>query len=124
MNEFYFTSDRDTDPASTNDWATVPITAIGFTERTDFLRALSSGPIGVLWKNTGANSIDYQVLGANDPNAADADKAVVIDGAIAAGAVEPIEISIAYYGHYWFQQKATVGAAQGASNLSGRHARV
>lgn len=65
-------------------------------------------------KNTGANSITYQLLGSNKPDAPDADWKVVSTGALAAGAVAHIE-TIAYYSSYKLQSKATAGGSQGAT---------
>jgi len=125
MNEYTFRSDPATDPASTDAYADIPITAVHPTERQTQLRAVTTGPISANIKNTGANSIDVRVLGSNDPNAAVGDWAVVLaEAAIAAAASLHYEEAIAYYAFYRFQQKATVGASQGAAHVFGRHGRV
>lgn len=117
-----FRSDPAGDPASTNSFVNV---VIGEAKNLlAYLVAWSSGPIGANWKNTGANSIDYQVLGGNDLTMADADKKVVASGSIAAAATANVEIPVAYYQFYWFQQKATAGGSQGASRIFGRFAGV
>ncbi len=57
MNIVTFRTDPDTDPPSVNAYADIPITAIEATVRVTKLTALTSGPIAVKWKNTGANTI-------------------------------------------------------------------
>lgn len=125
MRPMTFYSDPDTDLATTNDYVTVPVmTGIPEGGKQDYLAAETSGPISVNWKNTGAESIDYRVLGSNDKDSLAADRKVVDTGTILTGAVAHVEIPIAYYQFYWFQHTATVDGSQGASNLHGRFSRI
>lgn len=113
------------DPASVDAYANV---AIMFPDQRcsgPSLTPPTSGPISLNWKNTGANSITTQVLGTNDPAAADADCDVVLAGAaIAPGAMRHAQINPAYYAYYRFQHKATVGGSQGASKIAGCQKRI
>jgi hypothetical protein len=124
MDTYTFES-RPHDQASTDAWANVALSGIGPGDVTERFLAKTSGPISAVFKNTGANSIDVQVLGSNDPNALDADKVeVVASAAVAAGATQEVEIALAYYQFYWFQIKATGAGSQGLVRLWGRQARV
>jgi hypothetical protein len=113
------------DPASTDAFANVKISAPDNRAELDQFTPPTSGPISVNWKNTGANSIDSRILGTNDRDAVDADcEVVVASAAIAAGAMRHAQINPAYYAYYRFQQKATVGASQGATKLRGCQKRI
>jgi hypothetical protein len=124
QSDITFRSNPAGDPASAAAFANVPIGIPDNNAYVDRLRTLTSGPISVVWENTGGADIDYQILGANDEATADAMKKVVDSGTIAAGAAAQTEIPLAYYCFYWFQQKDSVGGDHGASNISGRQARI
>ncbi|KPK09587.1 MAG: hypothetical protein AMS20_00250 [Gemmatimonas sp. SG8_28] len=125
MDTYTFDS-RPHDQESVNAWADIALSGVGEGDVTEKFLAKTSGPISVVFKNTdGANSIDVKVLGSNDPNAAVADRVEVVASAtIAAGAIQEVEIALAYYQFYWFQFKATTGGNQGNVRLWGRQARV
>lgn len=116
-----------TDPASTASYADIPLLlpTKGKGEEVSYFIAETSGPISANVKNTGANSITVQVLGGNDLGLADAEWTVVVTATvIAAAASAALEIDLARYHYYKFQQKDTVGASHGATQLRGVHKRV
>ena len=113
-----FRSFPTTDPPSTNAFVDVKIGEVK--NLTDYLTAWSSGPISLHWKNTGSDTIAYQILGSNELGMADGDKKVVASGTIAAGVSAHIEIPLAYYQFYEFQQKSNVADTPGASLIRGR----
>lgn len=113
-----FRSHPTTNPPSTNAFVDVKFGEL--INLVDYLVAWSSGPISVQWKNTGADTIAYQILGFNELGMADADKKVVASGTIATGASAHVEIPVAYYQFYEFQQKSNVADTPGASVIRGR----
>ncbi len=127
---YTFRSNPAADPASTNDYVDIPVTAVTAGDRPTVVECPTSGTVSVTWRNTGANSITTRVLQSNNRSLADAQwfvSSVASEGAeaaIAAAGVRHIVIPIAAFQFIKFQQKATVGGSQGASQLHGRHARI
>jgi hypothetical protein len=108
------------DPASTDAFADVLMISADPKVLFAHVMAESGGQISADWKNTGANSIDSRVLGSNDLTLADADwEVIVASAAIAAAASRHVHITPTDFLFYKFQQKATVGASQGASKIRG-----
>ena len=122
---FTFTGDRDTDLATTDAYADVPLTTIDDAARQVYFQSTSSGPISVNWKNTGAQTIKTKVLGSNDYTLADADwDTAAAEATIAAGASRHVEIDLAQYCFYKFQHAANAAGLQGASSLKGAQKRI
>ena len=115
-----------TDPVTTDAFANVPILGPDGKAQFEQLTPPTSGPVSLNWKNTdGANSIDTRVLGTNNKDAADADcEVVVAAAAIVAGAMRHVLVNPSVYAYYRFQHKATVGAAQGDSQIHGCQKRI
>jgi len=93
--------------------------------------AATSGPISLIWKNTGDDTITYRVLGTNVVLSAAEEviavptlSKVVSTADILSGAVAAVEIQDAFWQFYYFQAKAKVGDAQGTSLIHGRHGRL
>ena len=125
MNIVTFRTDPDTDPPSADTYADIPITAIDVTARVTKLTATTSGPMAVNWKNTGANTIKCKIMGSNNADAVEAERATVeAEFTIAAAAWAHKKADLAYWQFYWFMHAANAGGSQGASRIFGRHSRI
>jgi hypothetical protein len=113
------------DPASTDNFTDIPLTAVEHGALVTVLLVPTSGPVSANWKNTGSNSIDVRVLGSNDRDLADADWDIVVaSAAITAGASRHVLVNPGSYQFYKFQHKATVGGSQGKSAIRGCEKRI
>ena len=129
---FTFRSDPAADPASVDTWVSLQLTTAEVNVLDSPFTAITSGPISVNWKNTGAEDIDIRILGSNSKLTA-TDEALTLplladivqaSDQIDAGKGSSYTLQDAFYQFYYFQHKAAIGSAQGASLLHGRHGRL
>lgn len=112
-------------------WASVPIlvgASVDQTSSTWFL-ADTSGPLSLNLKNTGANTLDYRVLGANDLSLASEQATPewsieVVSATLASGASIGVAVNPCNYHYYKLQIKSDTGGNQSTIQVKGCHKRL
>lgn len=103
-------------PSSSSGGALTPqaTTSAYVTVTGSLLDTLSNQGISYTIVNTGANSLNWQVLGGNQPNLSDA-VVVKAGAAVAASATDTYTVSPAPYRYYEVQVEDTVGGSHGTA---------
>lgn len=112
-------------------WASVHLLvgpSVDQTDTTTFL-ADTSGPLSLNLKNTGANTLDYRVLGANDVSLASEQATPewsieVASATLASGASVGVSVNPCLYHYYRLQIKSDVGGSQSTLQVKGCHKRL
>ena len=116
---------------TTDAWASVPFLLGPSTDQTSSLWFLSdtSGPLSFNLKNTGANTLDYRIIAANDlslvSEATTPEWSIEVASAtLASGASVGVAVNPCLYHYYRLQIKSDVGGSQSTLQVKACHKRL
>jgi len=112
-------------------WASVHLLVGSSIDQSDSITFLAdtSGPLSFNLKNTGANTLDYRILGANDLSLASEQATPewsieLASATLAAGASIGVSINPCLYHYYRLQIKSDTGGNQSTIQVNGCHKRL